>query len=60
MYEALPLRVLNILSDRQIMLTQNQVIQGDCRQVLLTFPASSGDLVATDPPGYRAGSIQVC
>jgi DNA modification methylase len=32
------------------MLTSNQIIHGDCTQVLLTFPSESVDLVVTDPP----------
>jgi DNA modification methylase len=32
------------------MLTQNQVIHGDCLQVLRSLPHSSVDLVVTDPP----------
>ena len=32
------------------MLTQNQIIQGDCTQVLSTFPSESADLIVTDPP----------
>jgi adenine-specific DNA-methyltransferase len=34
------------------MLTQNQVIQGDCTQVLPTLPSESVDLVVTDPPYF--------
>lgn len=32
------------------MLTPNQVIQGDCTQILRTLPRESVDLVVTDPP----------
>ena len=32
------------------MLTQNQVIHGDCRQVLRSLPSESIDLILTDPP----------
>jgi DNA modification methylase len=32
------------------MLTQNQIIQGDCLQVLPELPAESIDFVLTDPP----------
>ena len=32
------------------MSTQNQVIHGDCRQVLRSLPSESIDLILTDPP----------
>jgi len=34
------------------MLSQNQVLQGDCTQILRTLPSESVDLVVTDPPYF--------
>jgi len=34
------------------MLTQNQVLHGDCTQILRTLPSNSVDLVVTDPPYF--------
>lgn len=34
------------------MLTQNQVLHGDCTQVLRSLPSESVDLVVTDPPYF--------
>jgi DNA modification methylase len=34
------------------MLTSNQVLHGDCTQVLRTLPSASVDLVVTDPPYF--------
>jgi len=34
------------------MLPLNQIIQGDCRKVMRSFPAESIDLVVTSPPYY--------
>jgi len=34
------------------MLTQNQVIHGDCIQVLRSLPSATVDLVITDPPYF--------
>lgn len=34
------------------MLTQNQVLHGDCTQVLRTLPSECVDLVVTDPPYF--------
>lgn len=39
-------------NDRAVGLTPNQVIHGDCTQVLQTFPSNSIDLVVTDPPYF--------
>jgi DNA modification methylase len=42
-------------------LPENQIVQGDCVQILKTFPSASVDLVVTDPPylvNYRNRSGQ--
>ena len=31
-------------------LPENQIVQGDCVQILKTFPSASVDLAVTDPP----------